>query len=175
MEPGRSAFFFSRRAHLLTTSSSQAPYPSPRRKAAGLAHSAAPPLPTKSLGLCGAPFRRWTAALRQARALRGGWRSRFRPKSRLTAVGLRHARLRASVRERQTMLPRLRSRSALPARRDRCSDSSACENLHTGSFFAEAGTDRFARPCVLFATKRNRKGNYGGESDWRYTTWKRSL
>ena len=39
--------FLSRRAHLLTTSSSQAPYPSTCRKAAGLAHSAAPPLPTK--------------------------------------------------------------------------------------------------------------------------------
>ena len=42
-------------------------------------------------------------------ALRGGSRSRLRPKSRLTAVGLRHARLRASVRERQTMLPCLRA------------------------------------------------------------------
>jgi hypothetical protein len=39
--------FFPIRAHLLTTSSSLAPYPSPRRRAAGLAHSAAPPLPTK--------------------------------------------------------------------------------------------------------------------------------
>jgi len=45
-EPERPSFL-SRRAHLLTTSSSQAPYPSPCRKAAGLAHSAAPPLPTK--------------------------------------------------------------------------------------------------------------------------------
>ena len=45
-ETGALRFLF-RRVHLLTTSSSQAPYPSPCRKAAGLAHSAAPPLPAK--------------------------------------------------------------------------------------------------------------------------------
>lgn len=62
------SFFFPRRAHLLTTSSSQASYPSTHRKAAGLAHYAAPPLPTKQ-ALRGSPVRRWYPSLQSGRAL----------------------------------------------------------------------------------------------------------
>ena len=66
-KPGRLSFF-PIRAHLLTTSSSQASYPSTHRKAAGLAHYAAPPLPTKQ-ALRGSPVRRWYPSLRSGRAL----------------------------------------------------------------------------------------------------------
>ena len=70
-KPGRPSFF-PIRAHLLTTSSSHAPYPSPRRKAAGLAHSAAPPLPTKQAlrgPLFGGGIPPYSRAVRSARRI----------------------------------------------------------------------------------------------------------
>jgi len=64
------------------------------------------PLPCSSsphkAGFAGTPIRRWYPSRWSGScALRGGMRLRLRPKSRLTAVGLRHARLRASVRSLQ--------------------------------------------------------------------------
>ena len=57
-ETGASFFFIPKGAlthHLVVTSSISLAPP----QAAGLAHSAAPPLPTKPKGLCGDPSRRW--------------------------------------------------------------------------------------------------------------------
>ena len=38
--------------------------------------------------------------------------------------------------------------------------------------YRSAESDRFARPCFLFAAKRNRK-KIGGENDWLFIIWRR--
>ena len=92
-----------------------------------------------------------TAALRQARALRGGC---------------------GSCGSLQPMLPRLRSWSSLSARSGSVRRSTPPAKTCTRQFY------RRGRPSQKFGLlsllrKRNRKRKYGGDSDWQYTTWKR--
>ena len=41
----------------------------------------------------------------------------------------------------------------------------------TGSFVAEAGSDMFGRPCILFHERESER--IGGENDWPFTIWRR--
>ena len=58
----------------------------------------------------------------------------------------------------QTMLPRLRFRSSLSVRRDRCTDPSACENLHPAALSQRQGESKMIALLSLLR-KRNRKNN----------------
>ena len=70
----------------------------------------------------------------------------------------------------QPMLPRLRSRSSLPARRKRCAVSSACENLPPAALSQRRGVTKMIALLSLLR-KRNRKKNRG-ENDWPFTIWR---
>ena len=75
--------------------------------------------------------------------------------------------------ERQPMLPRLWSRSSLPARRDRFAVPFACENLHPAALSQRQGESRMIALLSL-CRKRNRKRKKNrGENDWQFTIWKR--
>ena len=91
-----------------------------------------------------------TAASRQLCALRGGLRSLRRAPDNAaeTAVPIIIVCAKGSVRRS------LRLRK--PA---------------TGSFVAEAGSDMFGRPCILFHERESER--IGGENDWPFTIWRR--
>ena len=145
------AFFFSRRAHLLTTSSSQSPLTSVSAFGENCGRSLAPPLPTKQ-------------------ALRG-------PLSAVVSLPLvGHARsprgisLSAESDRRchstcECRCHRLRSR---PYRTESAIWPAACENLPPAAL-----SQRWTAlpPCPFsLLQKRNRK--IGGEATWRFITWK---
>ena len=103
-ETGALRFFLSRGAHLLTTSSPQAPYPLPTPSGRSRSFRCSSS-PRKVSGLYGAPGDD-IAALRQPRALRGGC---------------------GSCGSLQPMPLRLRSWSSLSVRRDRCAVQLCCD------------------------------------------------
>ena len=105
--------------------------------------------------------------------------ARLRAKS-LAMLGCAPTRLAAARRPRrdascgslQPMLPRLRSRSSLSARRNRCGVSSACKNLLPAALSQRQGRAGLPAPAFSFA-KENQKKNRGGENDWRFIIWRR--
>ena len=119
-------------------------------QAAGLAHSAAPPLPTKQVCFAGTPVAVvvWPAA--NARSPRG-MRLLREPTANAagTAVPVIIVCAQGSVRRP------LRLRKPAP-----------------GSFVAEAGTDTLAAPAFSFAKENQNKENRG-ENDRQFTIWKR--
>ena len=66
--------------------------------------------------------------------------------------------------ERQPMLPRLRSRSSLSARRERYTSPSACKNLPPAASSQRQGQSCLAAPVSLLR-KRNRKRRMRTNSD----------
>ena len=97
----------------------------------------------------------WWYGLRPTRALRGGC---------------------GSCGSLQPMLPRLRSRSSLSARRDRCAAPFACENLplyapRVRQLYRRGRDGQVCPSLYSLLRKRNRK--IGGENDWQSTIWRR--
>ena len=112
----------------------------------------------------------WWYGLRPTRALRGGLRSPSPAQGPPSAVGLRHARLRASVRR----VPANAAETAVPVIIV-CAEGTLRHSLRlrkpaTGSFVAEAGRIKKDRPAFSFAKEKQkwacgperRNGEYRG-------------
>ena len=143
------AFSFSRRAHLLTTSSSQSPLTSVSAFGENCGRSLAPPLPTKQ-------------------ALRGPLSAVVFPAE--TVRSARRMRLlRAASRQCHSACEcrchRLRSR---PYRTESAIWPAACENLPPAAL-SQRWT---ALPPCPFSLLRKRNRKIGGEATWRFITWK---
>ena len=157
-------FLLSRRAHLLTTSSKQAPY----RSLPSKAESSFTPLlllSPQSFQLCGVPFRRWYF-LRKPCALRG----------RCGFCG--------SLMDNATLL---RNCCHCPRRRlyvllfyqNSCShfgnSSPPASEKHQPDVFHCYGYRFFCDTHFLFAKKKQKQKREDGENEWQSTTWKQKL